>query len=373
MSSQIRIQEHTSLNTVAAWLQAGEEGLVFCVSGESGFAPLTEGVALGVLHDLARRMPIYVETTVAHDVRTLERLPILESLFGIALVLSARSIKTPSQTDVHSELATELWGRVLKVCGVVGKGNHTGLVFRDPDYWIPHRLRTGSASFPLRDQFRSALLTISRSQGFPREQYSHTENDAITFLYEAARNSHEHARVDTNERAIPGIRGILTERITLASTTELPSRRDLDPPLRSYIQHIWDTISPKTRLFYALTVADLGPGIHNTLPALPGESSWDRLKRAFQPGQTRKNKTGDLEAGLGLVKLRASAKRLHALLFVRSSDLLAFSDFSSPGVDADPATLQPWPDDQLRIGTSGTSLTLLWPELPDGGDQGTLF
>ena len=223
MSSRIRIQEHTSLNAIASWLQVKDEGLVFCVSSESGFAPLTEGVALGVLHDLARRLPVCVETMVAHDARTLERLPMLESLFGIALVLSTRFVKTPSQAGVHSELATELWGHVLKGRGVVGKGNHTGLVFRDPDYWIPHRLRTGSASFPLRDQFRSTLLAISRAQGFPREQYSHTENDAITFLYEAARNSHEHARVDTNERAIPGIRGILTERITLASPTELSS------------------------------------------------------------------------------------------------------------------------------------------------------
>lgn len=92
MSSRMRIQEHISLSAIASWLQAGDEGLVFCVSGESGFAPLTEGVALGVLYDLARRGPIYVETTVAHDVWTLERLPILESLFGIALVLSARSV-----------------------------------------------------------------------------------------------------------------------------------------------------------------------------------------------------------------------------------------------------------------------------------------
>ena len=153
MSSRIRIQEHTSLNVLASWLQVKDEGLVFCVSNESGFAPLTEGVALGVLHDLARRIPIGVEITVAHDARTLERLPMLESLFGIALVLSARFVKSPSQADVHNALATELWGHVLKRRGVVGQGNHTGLVFRDPDYWIPHRLRTGSASFPLRDQF----------------------------------------------------------------------------------------------------------------------------------------------------------------------------------------------------------------------------
>lgn len=373
MSSRIRIQEHTSLNAIASWLQAGDEGLVFCVSSASGFAPLTEGVALGVLYDLARRRPIYVETTVAHDVRTLERLPMLESLFGISLALSASSVKTPNQADVHGELAAKLWGRVLEGRGVVGKGNRTGLVFRDPDYWIPYCLRTGSASFPLRDQFRSAILAILRAQGFPRAQYSRTEDDAITFLYEAARNSHEHARVDTNERAITGIRGILAERITLASPTELQNRRDLSPLLREYIQRVWHTISSETRLLYALTVADLGPGIHHTLPALPGESSWHRLNRAFQPGQTRKKKTGDIEAGLGLVKLRASAERLHALLFVRSSDLLAFSDFSSPGIDSDPAILRPWPDEQLRMGTSGTSLTLLWPELPDGGDQGTLF
>ena len=49
MSSRIRIQEHTSLNAIASWLQVGGEGLVFCLSGESSFAPLTEGVALGVL------------------------------------------------------------------------------------------------------------------------------------------------------------------------------------------------------------------------------------------------------------------------------------------------------------------------------------
>lgn len=372
MSSRIRIQEHTSLNATASWLQVGDEGLVFCISGESSFAPLTEGVALGVLYDLARRVPIGVETTVAHDVRTLERLPILESLFGVALVLSARAVKTPHQPDVHGKLAAELWGRVIEGGGEVGKGNRSGLVFRDPDYWIPHCLRTGSVSFPLRDQFRSAILAVLRKQGFPRAQYSRTEDDAITFLYEAARNSHEHARVDTNERAIPGVRGILAERITLSSPAELHSRRDLNPLLREYIQRVWHTISSETRLLYALTVADIGPGIHNTLPALPGESAWSRLNRAFQPGQTRKKKTGDIEAGLGLVKLRASAERLHALLFVRSSDLLAFSDFSSPGVDSDPATLRPWPE-QLRMGTSGTSLTLLWPELPDGGDQGTLF
>jgi hypothetical protein len=398
MSSRIRIQEHTSLNAIASWLQVGDEGLVFCISGESSFAPLTEGVALGVLHDLARRhVPIGVETTVTYDVRTVERLSILESLFGLALALSAQFVKPPNQADVHGELAAELWGRVLKSRGVVGKGNRTGLVFRDPDYWIPHRLRTENVSFPLRDQFRSELLKILRDQGFPREGYSRTENDAITFLYEAARNSHEHARVDINARAISSIRGIIAERIALSSpaelpgrhdfnppswtldlgmdtaATELPSRHDLNPPLHEYIQRVWHTVSSKMRLFYALTVAALGPGIHNTLPALPGESSWDRLTRAFQPGQTRKKKTGDLDAGLGLAKLRASAERLHALLFVRSSDLLAFADFSSPSVDSDPAILRPWPDEQLRMGNSGTSLTLLWPALPDGGDQGTLF
>ena len=99
-------------------LALGDEGLVFCISGESSFAPLTEGVALGVLHGLAsRHVPIGVETTVAYDARTLERLSILESLFGIALALSAQSAKSPNQADVHGELAAELWGRVLKSRG----------------------------------------------------------------------------------------------------------------------------------------------------------------------------------------------------------------------------------------------------------------
>jgi hypothetical protein len=163
---------------------------------------------------------------------------------------------------------------------------------------------------------------------------------------------------------VQGVRGILFDRVTVASSSELEARRDLVPFQREYLRQIgaggrWPLV------IFAFTVADLGSGIQHTLPALPGEDTWERLNRAFLAGVTRKQPGITVETGRGLSKLHESAARLRALLFVRSAELSGYTDFSSSAGQLERLA--------LPFGTIGTSLTLMWPATRTGGDQGVLF
>src|SRR5262249_24380913 len=156
----------------------------------SGFAPTVEGVALSTVQQLAQRTNLTAECSV----EAAKASKLFESLFGLSLSLASRAVKGPDGQEQRVALATRLWQRVQHARGQVGTGNHVSIVFRDPDYWMPQCLRGAEVHFPTRDIFRSTLLSAARGMGFPRS-FSNTEQDVITFLYEATQNSHDHARI----------------------------------------------------------------------------------------------------------------------------------------------------------------------------------
>lgn len=362
MKRSFKVAEFTSLDDIAQWaaVDAADE-IELRVTAVSGFAPTVEGVALSTLQQLAKRTSLTAECSV----EAAKASKLFDSLFGLSLSLASRAVTGPNGEEQKNLLSTRLWQRVLQARGQVGTGNHVSIVFRDPDYWLPQCLRGSEAHFPTRDVFRSTLLTAAQGMGFPRS-FSNTEQDVITFLYEATQNSHDHARVGPDGRAVSGIRGILLDRVTVTSAAELDNRRDLSEFQRAYIRRSKKGV-PDASLFFAFTVADLGAGIHNTLPSTPGESSWATLNRAFSAGQTRKPRGAGLEAGQGLAKVWGSAKRLRALLFVKSAELVGYMDFSTGGEEVRLIELP------TRLGETGTSLTMMWPSTKTGGDQGSLF
>ena len=362
MTRSYKLSEFTSLEDVAEWTKTDDaKEIELQISSSAGFAPTVEGVALGALQQLAQKGSLIAECG-----GYVERLPrVFDGLFGLSVALIARTIAGPHGLSRKTALAADLWQRVLDGRGQVGTGNHVGIVFRDPDYWMPQCLRSPEGHFPKRDLFRSSILSAAQGMGFPRS-FSTTEEDVITFLYEATQNSHDHARVGSDGRAVSGIRGILLDRVAVTSGRELAGRRDLSEFQRSYIRRASAEIAGSAR-FFAFTVSDLGPGIHNTLPSSPSESAWSRLNRAFTAGETRKPRGAGLESGQGLAKLRESSRRLRALLFVKSADLAGYIDFS---LDCDSNRLTEIP---TRFGSMGTSLTLMWPATRTGGDQKSLF
>ena len=362
MKRSFRISEFTSLNDVAKWTATDpSDEIELKITATSGFAPTVEGVALGALQQLAQR----AELTTACSVDPTKVPKLFESLFGLSLALITRTIAVPEGTDQKTATADRLWRAVLQARGQIGTGNHVSMVFRDPDYWMPQCLRSPEGQFPKRDLFRSELAKTAGGMGL-KGSFSNSEEDVITFLYEATQNSHDHGRVGADGRAVAGVRGVLLDRVTVNSLTELESRRDLSAFQRSYMRRaISESSGPL--IFFAFTVTDLGPGIHNTLPAKPDESNWDRLNRAFSAGESRKQRGVGLEAGQGLAKLHGSARRLGALLFVKSSDLSGHIDFS---IDREDYHLA---ENNMRLGSIGTSLTLMWPASKTGGDQASLF
>jgi hypothetical protein len=362
MKRSFRLSEFTSLDDVAEWTTADPtDEIELKITGTSGFAPAVEGVALGALQQLAQKGGLTADCSVD----TAKASKLFESLFGLSLALASRAITAPEGKEQKAVTADRLWRAAVQARGQIGTGNHVSIVFRDPDYWMPQCLRSPEGQFPKRDLFRSALLAVARGMGF-QGAFSNTEEDVITFLYEATQNSHDHGRVGADGRAVAGIRGVLLDRVTVNSPKELESRRDLSELQRSYIRRATSAASGPS-IFFAFTVADLGAGIHNTLPTTPGESNWDKLNRAFTAGETRKQRGAGLEAGQGLAKLHGSAGRLRALLFVKSADLSGHIDFSIEGEN------RRLVENPKRLGSTGTSLTLMWPATRTGGDQASLF
>lgn len=369
MATSSWIKENTRLDDLAQWCKPKGQNLKFEVSRKSSFGLAAEGIALGLLSELRTTSSIDVECNFeVTDAEPEAQLRIFDGLFGLALVTAAKTIKTPSLPNSRTEFLSFLWQRLREGQGALGDGKRKSLVSRDPEEPIPACLHEGS-DFPKRDRFSSILHEKASSLGATdkRRTYTASEEDAITFIYEAARNSWEHGRYDVNGVAVSGIRGVLIERLSFASRQDLRTRRDLSELQRDYFERQWKDFG-SLRLATAYTVADLGPGIHRTLrPATPEESDWARLERAFRPGESRKPKGSDVESGMGLWKLYAAAIRLKALLFIKSGSLLAYVDFSSVKNETMPK-LSPWKEVD-HLGCVGTSLTLIWPRV----DQERLF
>ncbi len=361
LAKPIRLNDGVSTDDISNWGR-GSESLLLRATRNSKFATFCEGVALGKVSELGKNANHFKLFTTFHifpsgETFVASDLGILGGLFGLSVVFAGASVIDPTGSELRTQLLGELWNRVQDADGLVGDAKKRCIVFRDPDYSIPKCLREGDRnSFPHPQLFKTVMKRIGAEIGTDENfGLSLTEDDVITFLYEAARNSHEHAREDLQRRAIHGIRGITVEKYIFGSSSEI-ERADIPPLVRKYFRQALDV--SRRKIFLAFSVTDLGPGIQNTLPVLPSESAWDRLNRAFMPGQSRKPTGNDINRGLGLKKMLDSARRLRAFVFVRSAELVGYLDFSDSRRDPT-SRLKMWPG--AEPGKAGTSVSMVWP------------
>ena len=369
----IKLGPYTSVKAASTWLAAEARPGAFSVVKDFGFSLFAEGVALGILrgytnanrpYELSLSFPF---TTGVSD-SVMNETP-LGSLFGLSAAYGAHRVTDSRGIEIQTELLDALWSSVQKGGGEVGDGKRRYVIFRDPDYSVPHCLRHSSAkSFPIPSEFESLIrqmclkLTGQGTAGLP-----FSESSIITFLYEAVRNSHEHGRYDKNGQVITGIRGVIAEKYIFESAGAMMKRKDLPEPIKHYLARLWQPEpgsltgegAHRGKMLFSFTVSDFGQGIQNTLPAVENESPWVRLNRAFSPGESRKPRGDDLNRGLGLTKVWRAAAKLKAFLFVSSADLMGYKDFSS-GTSANGPLLEKAGSTPGRL---GTSITLLWPVL----------
>lgn len=345
----------------------------FVLSRASGFSLLAEPAALSFIYCCHRKgdsPTADIQFTTPNldelDDSGAGKLGILNSLFGLALLDTALTIRDRAGQDIQNPLFSSLWDLIIARRGVLGAGDYTVFVSRDPSMPIPEILRDPARAgdrrvFPYRDTFAAVLSTVADEMGIATDLgLGSAEQALMTFLYEIARNAHEHGR--TQE----GMRGIIVQKFRALSRDELERRAVFPLEMRPYLTRVWSPNTAKGVLI-AITIVDTGPGIHRTLPSKPDESEWDRLCRALLPGESRKptGLPGRGEGFSNVLQALRSCEALRAFLLVRSGDLLGYRDFTErdePNDDnADPYSLSEWP--QKTRGAIGSSLTLLWPIL----------
>jgi len=387
----IRLSGVISLDQIDSWTPSAEGSLAFVVHRDARFSMCCEAIAIAkvrLLKDLCRSISVAISYTFPKTDSTgfvdPARFELLGGLFGLALLMYSTSVVDSTGAELRESLVRALWASVLKRGGQFGDGKKQQVLFRDPDYTIPSCLRdTARNKFPYSGAFVTLLRNIGRSlfgqrnpgignspDASPSNFGSSTrETEALIFLYEASLNAHEHARGDTAHSPAEGIRGIIVEKYLFDSHASLNSRDGIPEPLRQFMYRSFRRSAPPL-MAISLTVCDLGPGIHNTVNSAELEDEWDRLKRAVPPGTSRKAES-DLERGQGFAKMFRSAQQLGAFVFIKSADVLAYSDFSYGCEMESESPLCRWPETSNV--SLGSSLTLVWPLTKTSIEQYDLF
>jgi len=355
------IRRHTTLADIAAWM--GPRLTLRC-SQQSSFEPFAEPVAIAKIHELsAGGTELVLEYSTAFPTGQLAdaSLGVLNQPFGIAALQAARSLRDHTGNDVRAGILKQLWQELTTAQGFLGGGNRVFALSRDPDVPIPQFLRERSEQmFPHRGTFARFLRRAAHSLAGEDFAYGSAEAELVTFLYESAQNSFEHARTP-----IRGTRGLTVQKIVFNSRDEI-AQRALSTLLAAYVNRVWPSDQSHLKIF-ALTTFDVGPGIQHTLPALDNESSMQRFLRAFERGQSRKPQSAGANRGYGLPVLLDSlqgSQELKSLLYVSAAELIAYRDSTTTSAWEILTTDYPK--------RTGTAFTLLWPVIPRDG-QGTLF
>ena len=386
--AKLRLRKNMTLADLTSWV--GADDTLFAVLREASFAFLAEPLAIAHLYQLYREGN-QIDTEILYELPDLEiidkpttpltvqdesgtptsKLGVINTLFGLCLLDTTATIVAGSRrTEISDQLRTAVWKLLSSSRGLIGSGDYVAIVSRDPDMPLPPVLRetlraAGTREFPYRLTFTNLLKTIGREMGIASDlTTSPLENALVTFLYEVAKNAHDHARTTSDGLSLSGIRGVIVQKLRGLSLDELRSRPAFPDQLKAYLSRAWSPSSAPGVLI-AITVVDTGPGIHRRLESKAGESDWERLGRAFLPGESSKPQ-GVTGRGQGLHLVLdgfASCEKLRAFLFVRSANLLAYRDFTDQDFSAahrdKPHALQPW--DQEIPGGIGTALTVLWP------------
>jgi hypothetical protein len=384
MLHQIIIREHTSIQDIDSnWKLAADNEVVFEVQQSSSFQLLAEGAALGRLRDfelkhvrIKIKLPqLPLRSGKKDEIDENKLPPLLFTIFGLELLHLSISVMVHDGIDdklLRSLIGSHIWDKVRSNKGAITSGKVNYLISRH-GYEVPVALRDKSTTLafprfaPFQQNIRPYILELRGNT-----QASGTENDLIEWVFHNAENAFEHAcEYLDGELSIPihGYRGIILQKIIITNE-EYKNRHDLPEIVMNFVtQQISEGDIDRKGLFSVVTVVDLGVGIQNTLPKDNEDlSSFERLKKAFNDGVTRK-KTNDKEkAGFGLGQMANAARRLKALLFIISADEMAFYDFSDEDVKS-------IPNQELELITygkigssSGLAISLIWAYNP-GGNQ----
>jgi hypothetical protein len=361
---QFRVPEWASIEDVAQWNCDADNEVEFRVKRESGFKLFTTGAVISAVNRIrskASRITIRTEFAFPVNIRTVsvdEWPSLFLTLGGVALLHAADRVIDSTGTDLSLIAFDVAWRQlILKNRGVIGNGKNQNLVCREFDSPIPEAVRSDETNkIPSRKQFESVLAKLGRELGAgKRDSFfsSLSEAQASGFLFEAFRNTIEHAQPDQE-----GIWGISIEKLLLEARDEVVQRKQIPDILKEFVERRFQ----KRRGFWiSVTVADYGLGIQNTLPPLPDEAEWPRLLRAFKRGTSRKPKSGSPNRGQGLPNIIDEARRLRACIFVSSTGLAALYDTTLEHSE--------WSEIAIPPGLPGTSISIFWPVSRVSPDQ----
>lgn len=386
----------TGLSEIRQWRTKPGERVSFILTRNAAFAPCVEAIALAKLVDIVdagSRIFVTLKNVEA-DLTSGDSVfrtcpPALYSVFGIQLAYVAESIADQTTPDIRPRLIELMWGEIgnrveskragtRKMSGTLVGGQKVSIICRDPDAPIPDCLRERDATArPSGEKFRDTYIRLVRDTA---------QQDGVrlpagspfltTFLYEAFANAHEHGRLRNTKKPVCFVRGILFERIGMHRSERAELRRALQGPIREYVLRMRNSDEYPSAGFLAVTIADVGLGIHNTLPERRSESTWARLNRAFKPGESSKSVGIDVQRGSGLDLILTACESLKALLLVSSGGEIGYFDGSCKKHNAEDS-LTRYPD-WCESKSCGTSLTLIFPSYlarvdPSEAQQPSLF
>jgi hypothetical protein len=364
---EAHITRRTGLDQIAAW--AGPHLTLRC-SQQSSFELFAEAAAIAKIQELTvagTELTLAYSTAFPPGPLADASLGILNQPFGIAALQVAHSLRDHTGSDARAGVLRQIWQELTTAQGFLGSGSSVFALARDPDVPVPQFLRERTEQmFPLRGTFARFLRRAAHALAGEDFAYGGAETELVTFLYESAQNSFDHAREDPEGNPIRGTRGLTIQKIVFNSRDEVEPRQ-LTPLVTAYINRVWPSDEPHLKIF-ALTTFDVGPGIQHTLPALNGESAQQRFTRAFAKGVSRKPQSAGANRGYGLPVLLDSlqaSQQLKSLLYVSAAEIMSYQDFSTNGTWEFLTTEYPK--------RTGTALTLLWPIIPQREGQGTLF
>jgi hypothetical protein len=368
MHGRILIADTISSEAIAGWEASDSNEVVFEIRRTSAFEMFADVDAIVKLHELqSTSTQIALEFTFNLPANFLdhflhEGFGAFSGLFGLSLVLSARRISVRGSA-VSTGLADRVWEGVMRRNALIASYLKGHIVFRDPDYPIPSCLPRRDLGFPYPTGFKKVVRELSAAiPEFGGRSFGTdiAEERLLEFLYETARNAHEHARPRSSNRTLAQVRGISVEKRTIKGL-RIPAT--LTTAFNEYLARTRSRFGAYDSLVVA-TVVDLGPGIQNTLPAQPGESAPQRLVRAITTRASSKPASTDTTRGLGLPNVISAAQRLHALLVFSSAGLVASIDATREA-----------PSVVCHVGTArlGTAVSLVWPAVQQSTDQVELF
>ncbi len=362
----IRIPDWISIEDACLWdCQSGDE-VEFRIKRESGVELFATGAVIAAIHrlrakatDVTIRCDFAFPTEAIHTWSMQQWPGFFLTLAGVSLLNSANHVLDTSGTDFSSTAFDAMWRQLLTSSGgIVGDGKNQALVSREFDSPIPEAVRSSETnSLPSRREFELVLGQLGQGLGAGKKFFgSSTEAAISSFLFEAFRNSIEHAIPDSE-----GIWGVLIEKVILQSAEEITRRGQIPEFARDFVAR---RFRKKEAFWICVTVADFGAGIQNTLPPLHGESDWERFIRAFERGVSRKPTSGSPNRGQGLANTIDAAARLGGCIFVNSAGLAALNeaDRSKPA----------WSQVEIAHGLRGTSVSVFWPVSGENPDQETL-